>query len=60
MNGDTLMLPAAISDVVGCGRVKATASMAAVIRNCMVRIHHLLLRIMSTNGLHSGLIVHGR
>ena len=44
----------------GPGMVKAMPARAAAMRICMVRIHQRLVRSMSTNGLHRGLMTHGR
>ena len=54
-NGDELM-----ASPLSCGSRKGRSSMAADIRICMVSIHHLLVLMISTNGLHRGLITHGR
>ena len=40
--------------------LSASRMKAADITACIVRIHHLLLRNMSTIGLQSGFSVHGR
>ena len=42
------------------GMVKATPPKAAPISNCMVTIHQRFDFSMSTNGLHKGLMTHGR
>jgi hypothetical protein len=44
----------------GSGMVNATLASAAPTRNCMVMIQSRLVRNMSTTGLQSGLITHGR
>ena len=44
----------------GSGSENATTANAADIMTCMETTHHLLVRIISTNGDHSGLITHGR
>ena len=57
---DTGTVPAAISAADGRGSRTAMSATAAAISACIATIHQRLLRNMSTNGLHSGLIVHGR
>ena len=42
------------------GMVKATPPSDAPMSSCMARIHHRLVRSMSTKGLHRGLMTHGR
>ena len=42
------------------GNVTAPSIMAAVIISCMETVHHLLVRMMSTNGLQTGFITQGR
>ena len=44
----------------GPGMVNATPPRAAPMSNCIVTIHQRLVLMMSTNGLHSGLMTHGR
>ena len=39
---------------------KAPVANAVPMTHCMVMLHHRLVRMMSMNGLHSGLITHGR
>ena len=42
------------------GMVNATPPKAAPTSSCMVIIHHRLVFTRSTNGLQSGLSIHGR
>ncbi len=42
------------------GRVAAIMMKHTAIMDCIAVTHHRLLRMMSTNGLHRGLITHGR
>ena len=44
----------------GCGIIKAMLANATAISDCMVTTHQRLVLMMSTNGLQSGLITHGR
>ena len=44
----------------GPGMVNATPANAAPISSCMVIIHQRFVFSMSTNGLHRGLMTHGR
>ena len=44
----------------GALSVRATPARAAPTSSCMTTIHQRLVRIASTNGLHSGLMTHGR
>ena len=44
----------------GRGMDSVSRMNATDIRICMERVHHLLVLMMSTNGLQKGLIVHGR
>lgn len=39
---------------------EAMPANASAIAHCMVMVHHRLVRIMSINGLHSGLMTQGR
>ena len=52
--------PEAMTAADGCGMVSVSRMNAALISSCMARIHHRLVLMMSTNGLHSGLMVHGK
>ena len=54
------VVPDAIVWAEGCGIVNARTMNAADITVCIVRIHHLLVLMMSTNGLQRNLSVHGR
>ena len=54
------VVPAAMVASSGCGMVRVSRMKAIDIRICMETTHHLLVLIMSTNGLQKGLIVHGR
>ena len=60
MKGETGAFPEAIVPESGDGRDRAPRSIAAVIRSCMDTVHHLLVLMISTNGLQTGLITHGR
>ena len=60
VKSDTDVPPAAIVSAEGCGRLNATTANATDIIICMAIIHHLLVFMMSTNGLQRGLITHGR
>ena len=42
------------------GRVSAISATETAISSCITRIHHRLLRKISTKGLQSGLMSHGR
>ena len=44
----------------GAGMVKATPPNEAPMSSCMLTIHQRLVLMMSINGLHSGLMTHGR
>jgi hypothetical protein len=50
---------AMVSPVV-CGSRNGSMSIATDISICMVIIHHLLLLMISTKGLHRGFITHGK
>ena len=54
------VVPAAIVASSGRGMDSVSRMNATDIRICMERVHHLLVLMMSTNGLQKGLIVHGR
>ena len=56
----TGVLPEAIMSGEGCGRVNVSKMKAKLIRACIITIHQRLVRRMSTNGLHRGLMTHGR
>ena len=44
----------------GCGMESVSRTKAALINSCMAKIHQRLVLMMSTKGLQSGLMVHGR
>ena len=44
----------------GCGMLSVVRIKATLMRICMDRIHQRFVFKMSTKGLHSGLIAHGR
>ena len=54
------VVPAAMVASSGCGMDSVSRMNAADISTCMASVHHLLVLIMSTNGLQKGLMVHGR
>ena len=60
VNSEIGVEPAAIVALSGCGMLKVVSTKTAVMSNCIHRIHHRLVFKISTNGLHNGLIVHGR
>ena len=54
------VVPAAIVASSGRGMDSVSRMNATDIRICMERVHHLLVLMMSTNGLQKGLMVQGR
>ena len=52
--------PAAMVAASGWGMLSVSSTKASVISSCMVTIHQRFVRMMSTKGLHSGLMVQGR
>ena len=50
----------AIMEPSGVGTESVSAMKQAQMTASVDRIHHLLVRMMSMNGLHNGFITHGR
>ena len=57
---DTGVLPDAMTSADGWGSEKAVRANATDIMICMATTHHRFVLMISTNGLHKGLITHGR
>ena len=52
--------PEAMVAASGLGMVNVSKMNAMLMSTCIPMVHHRLVRMMSTNGLQKGLMVHGR